>query len=163
MLLSLLASIAGGVACCVLSDSAATLAAQTALLAGGVLFLLSGFLGFKGLTMLEPNEARVIMFFGRYEGTLYETGFWWINPFMSKKKISMRARNLNVEPIKVNDHNGNPIMIGLVLVWRIRQEEVYRAVFDIDSSAPGIVSAAGRMQELEKFVSVQSDAALRQV
>lgn len=163
MLLLLLAVIAGGITCCVLGSGDTFSAAETPLIAGGILLLFAGLLGLKGLTMLEPNEARVVMFFGRYEGTLYQTGFWWINPFMSKKRISMRARNLNVEPIKVNDHNGNPIMIGLVLVWRIRQDEVYRAVFDIDSSAPGIVSAAGRMQELEKFVSVQSDAALRQV
>ena len=65
--------------------------------------------------LLEPNEARVVMFFGKYKGTFYETGFWWINPFMGRKKISVRARNLNVEPIKVNDKNGNPVMIGLVL------------------------------------------------
>lgn len=68
--------------------------------------------------LLEPNEARVVMFFGKYKGTFYETGFWWINPFMGRKKISVRARNLNVEPIKVNDKNGNPVMIGLVLVWK---------------------------------------------
>lgn len=163
MLLPLLAILAGGVVCLALIDGSSSPLARTLLVAGGLSLLFAGFLGLKGLTLLEPNEARVVMFFGRYEGTLYQTGFWWINPFMSKKKISMRARNLNVEPIKVNDHNGNPIMIGLVLVWRIRQDEVYRAVFDIDSSAPGVVSAAGRMQELEKFVSVQSDAALRQV
>lgn len=72
--------------------------------------------------LLEPNEARVVMFFGKYKGTFYETGFWWINPFMGRKKISVRARNLNVEPIKVNDKNGNPVMIGLVLVWKIRPE-----------------------------------------
>jgi hypothetical protein len=117
--------------------------------------------------LLEPNEARVVMFFGKYKGTFYETGFWWINPFMGRKKISVRARNLNVEPIKVNDKNGNPVMIGLVLVWKIRPDEIYRAVFDIDASTMGgtdlAVSASARMKVLENFVSVQSDAALRQV
>ena len=117
--------------------------------------------------LLEPNEARVVMFFGKYKGTFYETGFWWINPFMGRKKISVRARNLNVEPIKVNDKNGNPVMIGLVLVWKICPDEIYRAVFDIDASTMGgtdlAVSASARMKVLENFVSVQSDAALRQV
>lgn len=86
---------------------------------------------------------------------------------MGRKKISVRARNLNVEPIKVNDKNGNPVMIGLVLVWKIRPDEIYRAVFDIDASTMGgtdlAVSASARMKVLENFVSVQSDAALRQV
>ena len=120
-----------------------------------------------GFMLLEPNEARVVMFFGKYKGTFYETGFWWINPFMGRKKISVRARNLNVEPIKVNDKNGNPVMIGLVLVWKICPDEIYRAVFDIDASTMGgtdlAVSASARMKVLENFVSVQSDAALRQV
>ena len=120
-----------------------------------------------GFMLLEPNEARVVMFFGKYKGTFYETGFWWINPFMSAKQISIRARNLNVDPIKVNDKNGNPVMIGLVLVWKIRPDEIYRAVFDIDASTMGgtdlAVSASARMKVLENFVSVQSDAALRQV
>lgn len=114
-----------------------------------------------------PTDSRIVMFFGKYKGTFYETGFWWINPFMGRKKISVRARNLNVEPIKVNDKNGNPVMIGLVLVWKICPDEIYRAVFDIDASTMGgtdlAVSASARMKVLENFVSVQSDAALRQV
>ena len=120
-----------------------------------------------GFMLLEPNEARVMVFFGKYKGTFYETGYWWVNPFMSAKQISIRARNLNVDPIKVNDKNGNPVMIGLVLVWKIRPDEIYRAVFDIDASTMGgtdlAVSASARMKVLENFVSVQSDAALRQV
>ena len=136
------------------------------LVCGVCLFFISMFC-FKGFMLLEPNEARVVMFFGKYKGTFYETGFWWINPFMGRKKISVRARNLNVEPIKVNDKNGNPVMIGLVLVWKIRPDEIYRAVFDIDASTMGgtdlAVSASARMKVLENFVSVQSDAALRQV
>ena len=66
---------------------------------------------------LEPNEARAMVFFGSYKGTFRKTGFFWVNPFLEKKKLSFRARNLNVEPIKVNDKVGNPILIGLVLVW----------------------------------------------
>ena len=117
-----------------------------------------------GYIMLEPNESRVLLFFGNHRGTFYDTGFWWINPFMSAKKLSMRARNLNVDPIKVNDKAGNPILIGLVVVWKIKNDGAYNAVFEID--APEIIGATGsntRMNVLENFVAVQSDSALRQV
>jgi len=119
-----------------------------------------------GFLLLEPNEARVLLFFGKYRGNFLRTGYWWVNPFMSAKNISLRARNLNAEPIKVNDKAGNPVLIGLVLVWKIKREEIYKAVFDIDapSTAAGAgVSASDRMRVLENFVGVQSDAALRQV
>ena len=119
-----------------------------------------------GITQLEPNEARAMVFFGKYKGTFKKTGFYWVNPFLEKKKISLRARNLNVEPIKVNDKVGNPILIGLVLVWKL--EDTYKALFEIDSQTiasnpAGTASVAGRMKAFESFVRVQSDAALRQV
>ena len=79
----------------------------------------------------EPNEARVMVFFGKYKGTFKNTGFYWVNPFMNKKKLSLRARNLDVEPIKVNDKIGNPILIGLVLVWKLK--DTYKAMFEIDA------------------------------
>ena len=132
----------------------------------GALLALVGFFSLFGFVMLEPNEARVLLFFGKYRGNFVQSGYWWVNPFMTKKNISLRARNLNAEPIKVNDKQGNPILIGLVLVWKIREEEIYKAVFDIDTPiATGeiAVTANGRMKALENFVSVQSDAALRQV
>ena len=131
----------------------------------GVLLLLFFFIACKGFMLLEPNEARVLTFFGEYRGSFYKTGFWWINFFMTKKELSLRARNLNAEPIKVNDKTGNPIMIGLVLVWRLKRDEIYRSVFDIDATADnsGIVTQGSRMKMLENFVAVQSDAALRQV
>lgn len=133
-------------------------------ISGAVLFILF-LISTKGFILLEPNEARVLTFFGKYCGSFYNTGFWWVNFLMSSKKISLRARNLNAEPIKVNDKTGNPIMIGLVLVWRLKKDEIYRAVFDIDVSenAQGFVTQGTRMNMLENFVSVQSDAALRQV
>lgn len=168
MLFVLLLVVAGGITLCVLGGNEVDPreALRTILIICGVaLFFISVFF-MTGFMLLEPNEARVIMFFGKYQGTFYETGWWWINPFMGTKKISMRARNLNIEPIKVNDRNGNPVMIGLVLVWKIRQDEIYRAVFEIDAApvAPGTgISASARMKVLENFVSVQSDAALRQV
>ena len=135
------------------------------LLVVGVLLIIFFLVAMSGFILLEPNEARVLTFFGKYCGSFYETGFWWVNFLMSAKKISLRARNLNAEPIKVNDKSGNPIMIGLVLVWRLKRDEIYRAVFDIDASPneAGQVSQSSRMRMLENFVSVQSDAALRQV
>ena len=124
---------------------------------------------FAGYFSQEPNEARVMVFFGKYKGTFTETGFFWVNPFMNKKKLSLRARNLDVEPIKVNDKIGNPILIGLVLVWKLK--DTYKAMFEIDAqtmadnrgSGQMTVTVAGRMNAFEDFVRVQSDAALRQV
>jgi hypothetical protein len=135
------------------------------LMVGGIVLLILSLCCIGGFILLEPNEARVLTFFGKYCGSFYDTGFWWINFLMSAKKISLRARNLNAEPIKVNDKTGNPIMIGLVLVWRLKRDELYRSVFDIDVTANevGAVSQSARMNMLENFVAVQSDAALRQV
>ena len=143
---------------------------------GGVLILVWLILC-SGYMELEPNEARAMVFFGQYKGTFKETGFYWVNPFYDKKKLSLRARNLDVEPIKVNDKVGNPILIGLVLVWKLR--DTYKAMFEIDAqtmasaaaSTPGSKEAtisvgnavANRMTAFENFVKIQSDAALRQV
>ena len=124
------------------------------------------FIHLIGFTTQEPNEARVMAFFGKYEGTCFRTGFFWVNPFLDKKKVSLRARNLNPEPIKVNDLTGNPIMIGVVLVWKLK--DTYKALFEIDSqtmagATAGVTAVASRMRAFENFVRVQSDAALRQV
>lgn len=143
----------------------------------GAAAILTGLISLAGLMVIEPNQARVLVFFGKYRGNLLQEGFWWVNPFMSVKKISLRARNLNADPIKVNDKMGNPIMIGLVLVWKVKTEEIYKAVFNIDApkhttttkSANGQVDISvaspgdTRMDALANFVAVQSDAALRQV
>ena len=136
------------------------------MLVSGIVITVFALIACKGFMLLEPNEARVLTFFGKYVGSFYNTGLWWVNFFMSAKNISLRARNLNAEPIKVNDKTGNPIMIGLVLVWKLKRDEIYRAVFDIDvaaNPATGGVTQYARMNMLENFVSVQSDAALRQV
>ena len=136
----------------------------------GPLALIVSFFLWAGFMMLEPNEARVLTFFGKYRGTFTKTGYYWVNPFMSTKKLSLRARNLDAEPIKVNDKTGNPIMIGLVLVWKLK--DTYKAMFEIDAQtmAQGNMkpdqistSVAGMMRAFEQFVKVQSDAALRQV
>ena len=121
-----------------------------------------------GFMTLEPNEARAMVFFGKYKGTFRNEGFYWVNPFLAKKAVSLRARNLNPEPIKVNDLTGNPIMIGMVLVWRLK--DTYKALFEIDSQTMALTTAtasggavASRMRAFENYVKVQSDAALRQV
>ncbi|NDW11670.1 SPFH domain-containing protein [Bacteroides sp. 214] len=134
-----------------------------------IIAVVFGMIMFAGYFSQEPNEARVMVFFGKYKGTCKDTGFFWVNPFMNKKKLSMRARNLDVNPIKVNDKIGNPVLIGLVLVWRLK--DTYKAMFEIDSQTmaagnnpqTGGQSVAGRMTAFENFVMVQSDAALRQV
>ena len=137
------------------------------LLGGSILLLAVNIVMWCGFMQLEPNEARVTTWFGKYSGTFTETGFYWINPFYGTKKVSLRARNLDAEPIKVNDKTGNPIMIGLVLVWKLK--DTYKALFEVDSqtmaNAQGQVGTDVRsiMNALERFVRVQSDAALRQV
>ncbi|NMB73125.1 MAG: SPFH domain-containing protein [Bacteroidales bacterium] len=105
------------------------------------------FLVSPGLVVVNPNESRVLVLFGDYRGTIKKNGFFWVNPFFVKKKISLRARNFDSKPIKVNDKVGNPIMIGLVLVWKV--EDTYKAAFAVD--------------EYENFVVVQSEAALRKL
>ena len=123
----------------------------------------------NGFIKLEPNEAKVLVFFGKYSGTFSRTGFYWVNPLLSKKSVSLRARNLNPEPIKVNDKAGNPVMIGMVLVWKL--EDTYKALFEIDSQSLATLAATARgttpnrqfSAAFENFVRVQSDAALRQV
>jgi len=137
------------------------------LLGGSVLLLLIDIVCMCSFLQLEPNEARVVTWFGKYSGTFSETGFYWINPFYGTKKVSLRARNLDAEPIKVNDKTGNPVMIGLVLVWKLK--DTYKALFEVDTqtmaSNPAAVGSdtKGLMNALENFVRVQSDAALRQV
>lgn len=141
------------------------------LIGGGFAVLIVTFFLWAGFMMLEPGEARVMMFFGRYRGTFTRVGYSWVNPFITTKKLSLRARNLDAEPIKVNDKTGNPIMIGLVLVWKLK--DTYKAMFEIDSQTmaqsgaqQGVqigTSVSNVMLAFENFVKTQSDAALRQV
>lgn len=132
------------------------------LLGGSILLLLIDIICMCSFIQLEPNEARVITWFGKYSGTFSETGFYWINPFYGTKKVSLRARNLDAEPIKVNDKTGNPIMIGLVLVWKLK--DTYKALFEVDTQTmaanPNTVGSdtKGLMNALERFVRVQGDA-----
>lgn len=134
----------------------------------GIICIVASIILLCGFVMVEPNEARVVMFFGKYEGTFTKNGFYWLNPFNSTKKIPLKARNLDAQPIKVNDKVGNPIMIGLVMVWKVR--DTYKVMFNIDNdvnvnaSVNGVGNtAAGRMKTYENFVKIQADAALRRI
>ena len=147
---------------------AAFLAMDNDIPALGIPAILLFFICTNGFVKLEPNEAMVLLFFGKYRGTFTQDGFYWVNPLLSKKKVSLRARNLNPEPIKVNDKVGNPVLIGMVLVWKL--EDTYKALFEIDSQSLAPVGNVGKgsnarylSQAFENFVRVQSDAALRQV
>mgnify|MGYP000867946696 CR=1 FL=1 len=100
-----------------------------------------------GFTVVNPNQSMVLVLFGKYSGTIKQNGFFWVNPFFVRKKISLRASNFDGDPIKVNDKIGNPIMIGLVLVWRV--SDTFKAAFAVD--------------DFQNFVIVQSEAALRKL
>jgi regulator of protease activity HflC (stomatin/prohibitin superfamily) len=101
--------------------------------------------GLFGLTVVNPNEARVLQLFGEYKGTLKDQGFWWVNPFTTRRRLSLRVRNFETTRLKVNDHDGNPIEIAAVVVWKV--VETAEAVFHVD--------------DYEQFVHVQSESALR--
>ncbi|MBW6492055.1 MAG: SPFH domain-containing protein [Lentimicrobium sp.] len=100
-----------------------------------------------GFLVVNPNESSVLVLFGDYIGTVKHNGFFWVNPFYTKKKISLRARNLNSDPIKVNDKIGNPIMIGIVLVWKAL--DTFKAAFEVD--------------DYIHYVEIQSEAAIRKL
>jgi regulator of protease activity HflC (stomatin/prohibitin superfamily) len=112
-----------------------------------IAILLLGLFCLGGFMVINPNESSVLVLFGKYVGTVKKNGFFWVNPFFVKKKISLRARNLNSDPIKVNDKIGNPIMIGIVLVWRV--DNTFKAAFAVD--------------DYSHFVDIQSEAAIRKL
>lgn len=101
----------------------------------------------KGIYMINPNESKVMNLFGKYKGTVRENGLFWINPFYTKQKISLRARNFDSERVKVNDKMGNPIMISVILVWKV--SDTYKSAYEVDN--------------YESFVRVQTDAAVRKL
>lgn len=109
--------------------------------------LVFGFIMLPGFFFINPNSSVVLVLFGDYKGTVKKNGFYWVNPFFSKKSISLRARNFDSEKIKVNDKVGNPIQIGVILVWQV--ENTFKAAFDVDN--------------YENFVKVQSDSAVRKL
>jgi len=114
-------------------------------LAAGLPMLILSVLSAAGLFTVQPNQAVVLILFGTYVGTVRHSGWWWTNPFNTKKRISLRVRSLNGHTIKVNDHSGNPVEIAAVVVWKVRDSAM--ATFDVE--------------DFEAFVSVQSETAVR--
>ncbi|HEX9893483.1 MAG TPA: SPFH domain-containing protein [Gemmatimonadales bacterium] len=114
-------------------------------LAGSMILFTGLSICFAGFTIVNPNEARVLILFGRYAGSIREDGFWWVNPFTIKKRVSLRVRNFETSKLKVNDHHSNPIEIGAVVVWRVVDSA--EALFEVD--------------DYENYVHVQSEAAVR--
>jgi regulator of protease activity HflC (stomatin/prohibitin superfamily) len=112
-----------------------------------VFAIIAGILMIPGFVMVNPNGSRVLLLFGKYVGTIKKNGFYWVNPFYFKKKISLRASNFDSERLKVNDKLGNPVMISTILVWRVT--DTYKAAFDVD--------------DYQNFVRVQTDAAVRKL
>jgi len=110
-----------------------------------VLIIADSILVFPGLFIVNPNEAKVMVLFGKYAGTVRQNGFFWANPFFIKKKISLRARNLSGQKLKVNDKIGNPIEIAAVIVWKV--DDTFKAFFDVDN--------------YEQYVIIQSEASVR--
>ncbi len=119
---------------------------QVWIVAGAILLFIS-ILILPGFFIVEPNKAMVLLLFGKYEGTVKANGFFWVNPFMTKKKISLRVRNFENKPLKVNDKIGNPVMVGTIVVWQV--EDTFKATFDVE--------------DYENFVHLQSDAAVRKM
>jgi regulator of protease activity HflC (stomatin/prohibitin superfamily) len=113
----------------------------------GILLIVLGLFSYYGFLAVEPNSARVLNLFGTYKGTVKDSGFYWVNPFYVKKKISQRANNLESAQLKVNDKQGNPIVIGAVVVWKV--SDTYKATFEV--------------QSYEKFVNIQVESALRKL
>ncbi len=107
--------------------------------------MLAGVLCLTGLFIVQPNDARVLTLFGSYVGSVTLNGFWWVNPFCLKRPVSLRARNLNGQKLKVNDKNGNPIEISAVIVWEVR--DTARALFDVN--------------DYLQYVEIQSEGAVR--
>ena len=112
-----------------------------------IALVVTAFFILKGFFIVNPNSSKVMVLFGSYRGTVKENGFFWVNPFYSRTKISLRARNFDSERVKVNDKIGNPIMINVILVWQVK--DTFKAAFDEDN--------------YQEFVRVQTDAAVRKL
>lgn len=130
-----------------------------------IVFSVIGIIWLIGLFVIAPNHTRVLVFFGKYKGTVKKDGFYWRNPFYNKKKVSLRVRNLETDVIKVNDELGNPILISSVVVWRV--VDTYKAIFDIELSTVIDEKSGLKRENIEEsyqqFVKIQSEAALRSI
>jgi regulator of protease activity HflC (stomatin/prohibitin superfamily) len=112
-----------------------------------VLVMIGDSIAFRGLTQVQPGEARVVQLFGRYNGTVRSPGLCWVNPFTERRKVSTRIRNYETQVAKVNDADGNPIEIAAVVVWQV--EDTAQALYEVDDFA--------------RFVDIQTETAVRHV
>ena len=126
-----------------------------------IILSITGIIWLRGLFIITPNHSTILMFFGKYKGTVKQNGYFWINPFYSKKRVSLRVRNLETDEIKVNDEQGNPILISSVVVWKV--VDTYKAVFDIEVPNYQVGTGSQREDSYQKFVKIQSEAALRSI
>lgn len=130
-----------------------------------ILTTLTGVLWLTGLFIVQPNQTKVLVFFGKYCGTVKGNGFFWLNPFYVKKKVSLRIRNLESEVIKVNDQQGNPILISAIVVWKV--VDTYKAVFDIETLEEVDPKSGMKKTKYEesyqKFIKIQTESALRKL
>jgi regulator of protease activity HflC (stomatin/prohibitin superfamily) len=141
--LLLIIGLAGGAILCIMLG----LGASPAFFLGAVLLGIFALLCMGGMFIIQPNQAEVLVFLGKYRGTVKREGWYWTNPFTSKRKLSLRVENFNTPKLKVNDADGNPIEIAAVVVWRVR--DTARATFDVERYG--------------QFVEVQSETALRHI
>jgi regulator of protease activity HflC (stomatin/prohibitin superfamily) len=123
----------------------ATRASGVVIILLACLLVPAALLVFRGLLLVNPNQSKVVLLFGRYRGTIRQDGFFWVNPFTARKKVSLRAHNFNSEKLKVNDLRGNPVEIGAVVVWRV--QDTAQALFDVE--------------DFDAYVEVQTESALR--
>lgn len=135
------------------------------MITGSIIGVLVGLIWLIGLIIVNPNQTKVLVFFGKYSGTISEDGFYWVNPFYSKKKVSLRIRNLETGIIKVNDEGGNPILISSVVVWKV--VDTYKAIFDLETQrhidSKSGVKTENREESYQNFIKIQAEAALRSI
>src|SRR3954467_13797884 len=113
----------------------------------GALLLFLALIIVKGIMIISPNESKVLLLFGKYRGSVKNNGLFWVNPLYTRTGLSLRARNLESEKIKVNDKMGNPIMISVILVWRVK--DTFKSTFEVD--------------DYEYFIKIQTDSAVRKL
>lgn len=130
-----------------------------------VLISMIGVIWLTGLFIVQPNQTKVLVFFGKYCGTVKGNGFFWLNPFYVKKRVSLRIRNLESDVIKVNDQQGNPILISAIVVWKV--VDTYKAVFDIETLEEVDPKSGMKKTKFEesyqKFIKIQTESALRKL
>jgi regulator of protease activity HflC (stomatin/prohibitin superfamily) len=139
--------LAAAAAFCLLASATADPEPAAAGLAGGAVLAVLLLIALNGFIIIQPNQAKVAVFLGRYLGTVRRSGFHWINPLTTRRTLSLRIRNLDTDVLKVNDANGNPIEISAVITWQVR--DAAQAAFDVE--------------DYDGFVTIQAETAVRHV